>query len=195
MEEFRKMIEKYYPDLYCDSIRHIDLEMLKNKGIQGFILDIDNTLVPMHCKDADENAIAWIAELKSKGFKVCILSNAAEKRVLRFNKKIDVTAIHRAFKPAGKAFLKAAKEMGLEPENIAVVGDQIFTDIHGGNKANMFTILVKPIDKKEILYVRLKRGPEKLVLSSFNRKLEDKINRRAQWKKNRLQIEKNRFKQ
>ncbi len=189
------MIEKYYPDLYCDSIRHIDLEMLKNRGIQGLILDIDNTLVPMHSKDADENAISWIAELKSKGFKVCILSNAAKKRVLRFNKKIDVTAIHRAYKPAGKAFLKAANEMKLEPENIAVVGDQIFTDIHGGNKANMFTILVKPIDKKEILYVRLKRWPEKLVLSSFNRKLEDRINRRAEWKKNRLQIEKNRFKQ
>lgn len=188
------MIEKYYPDLYCDSIRHIDLEKLKNKGIKGLILDIDNTLVPMHSKDADENAISWIKELKTKGFKVCILSNAAEKRVLRFNKSIDVTAIHRAFKPAGKAFLKAAEEMGLEPENIAVVGDQIFTDIHGGNKANMFTILVKPIDKKEILYVRLKRGPEKLVLSSFKKQLQNKITRRTEWKKNRLQIEKNRFK-
>jgi HAD superfamily phosphatase (TIGR01668 family) len=188
------MIEKYYPDLYCDSITHIDLEMLKNKGIKGFILDIDNTLVAMHCKDADENAIKWITGLKSKGFKVCILSNAAEKRVLRFNKKLAVTAIHRAYKPAGKAFLKAAKEMDLEPESIAVVGDQIFTDIHGGNKANMFTILVKPIDKKEILYVRLKRGPEKLILSSFNKRTEDKNNIRAQWKKNSLQIEKNRFK-
>jgi uncharacterized protein len=195
MEEFRKMIEKYYPDLYYDSIRSIDLDLLKNKGIQGLILDIDNTLVPMHSKDADENAISWIAGLKKKGFKVCILSNAAEKRVLRFNEKLNVTAIHRAYKPAGKAFLKAAEEMGLEPENIAVVGDQIFTDIHGGNKANMFTILVKPIDKKEILYVRLKRGPEKLVLSSFNKKLEDKINRRAQWKKASLQNERNRFKQ
>lgn len=188
------MIEKYYPDLYCDSIRHIDLEMLKNRGIQGIILDIDNTLVPMHSKDADENAISWIAELKRKGFKVCILSNAAEKRVLRFNKNIDVTAIHRAYKPAGKAFLKAARELNLEPEKIAVVGDQIFTDIHGGNKTNMFTILVKPIDKKEILYVRLKRWPEKLVLSSFNKNLEDRIKRRAEWKKNRLQIEKNKFK-
>jgi len=145
-------------------------------------------------KDADENAISWIAELKGKGFKVCILSNAAEKRVLRFNKNLDVTAIHRAYKPAGKAFLKAAKEMCLEPESIAVVGDQIFTDIYGGNKANMFTILVKPIDKKEILYVRLKRGPEKIVLSSFNKKLEEKINGRTQWKKRRLEIEKNRFK-
>lgn len=188
------MIERYYPDLYCDSIRAIDLESLKNKGIKGFILDIDNTLVPMHTKDADENAIGWISQLKEKGFKVCILSNAAHKRVRRFNEKIHVMAIHRAFKPAGKAFLKAAGEMNLEPESIAVVGDQVFTDIYGGNKANMFTILVKPIDKKEILYVRLKRGPEKMIINSFNRKLESRINRRTEWKKSRLQFEKNRYK-
>lgn len=188
------MIENYFPDLYCDSIRHIDLEMLKNKGIQGFVLDIDNTLVPMHSKDADENAIGWIGELKKRGFKVCILSNAAQKRVIRFNKDIAVKAIHRAYKPAGKAFLKASREMGLEPENIAVVGDQIFTDIYGGNKANMFTVLVKPIDKKEILYVRLKRYPERFIINSFLKMKEAQAERRRQWKKQRLEIERSRFK-
>jgi HAD superfamily phosphatase (TIGR01668 family) len=188
-----KMIEKYFPDLYIDSIRHIDIEALKKKGIQGLVLDIDNTLVPMNSKDADENAIAWIRGLQNQGLKVCILSNASEKRVVRFNKDIAVTAIHRAYKPAGKAFLKAAKVMGLEPENIAVVGDQIFTDIIGGNKVNMLTVLVKPIDTKEILFVRLKRMPEKLIINSFTKNLEDKINKRLEWKKKSLQFEKNRF--
>ncbi len=188
------MIEKYYPDLYCESIRHIDLDMLKNRGIKGFILDIDNTLVPMHSKDADENAIGWIAELKSRGFKVCILSNAAEKRVLRFNKDIAVIAIHRAFKPSGKAFLKAAEALELEPEDIAVVGDQIFTDILGGNRVNMFTVLVKPIDRKEILYVRLKRGPEKFILKNFAKELEASLIKRVQWKKNSLEFEKKKYK-
>lgn len=188
------MIEKYYPDLYFNSIRDINLEDMKKNGIKGFILDIDNTLVPMHTKDADENAVSWIAELKEKGFQVCILSNASLKRVIRFNEKINVKAIHRAFKPSGKAFLKAAEEMNLEPEKIAVVGDQIFTDIYGGNKANMLTILVKPIDKKEILYVRLKRGPEKFILKYFNKKQEHRIKQRAEWKKNRLRVEKSRLK-
>ncbi len=188
------MIEKYYPDIYCDSIRHIDLEMLKNKGIRGVILDIDNTLVPMHRADADENAITWIAELKNRGFKVCILSNAAEKRVLRFNKDIAVQAIHRAYKPSAKAFLKAAEKLGLEPESIAVVGDQIFTDIHGGNKANMLTILVKPIDKKEILFVRLKRWPERYIISNYFKQQEHHIKRRESWKRNRLILERARYK-
>lgn len=188
------MIEKYYPDIYCDSIRHIDLDMLKNKGIKGFILDIDNTLVPMHSKDADENAVTWIADLKKNGFKVCILSNATKKRVIRFNKDIAVIAIHRAFKPSGRAFLKAADKLELEPENIAVVGDQIFTDIYGGNKANMLTILVKPIDKKEIVYVRLKRWPERYIIAGFMKKLEHQIKRRELWKKKRLIIERARYK-
>jgi HAD superfamily phosphatase (TIGR01668 family) len=192
------MIEKYYPDLYFDSIRHVDLENLKNRGIRGVILDIDNTLVPMHAKDADENAISWISELKTEGFKVCILSNASEKRVIRFNKDISVSAIHRAYKPAGKAFLNAAKVMGLEPENVAVIGDQVFTDIIGGNKVNMLTVLVKPIDKKEILFVRFKRIFEKLIIKSFKNSIEVKVNKRMdkriEWKKNRLRLEKSRFK-
>lgn len=188
------MIEKYYPDFYFDSIRHIDIDMLKTKGIKGVLLDIDNTLVPMHSKDADKNAISWVAALQSNGFKVCILSNASEKRVTRFNKDMAVTAIHRAYKPAGKAFLKAAEKLGLEPENVAVVGDQIFTDIYGGNKANMLTILVKPIDKKEILYVRLKRHIEKRVLSKFSRVQQSRLDIRKEWKKNRLQIERSRIK-
>ncbi len=107
------MIEKYYPDLYYDSIRHIDINRLKERGIKGVILDIDNTLVPMHTKDADENAITWVAELQKTGFKVCILSNASLKRVTRFNKEMSVMAIHRAYKPKGKLFLMQPKKWGL----------------------------------------------------------------------------------
>lgn len=188
------MIEKYYPDLYFDSIRHIDINILKERGIKGVILDIDNTLVPMHAKDADENAISWVSELQKIGFKVCILSNASLNRVTRFNKEMSVMAIHRAYKPAGKAFLMAAQKMGLEPESIAVIGDQIFTDIYGGNKVNMLTVLVKPIDKKEILYVRLKRHIEKRVLGRFSRVQKSSLEVRNEWKKNRLQIERSRLK-
>ena len=188
------MIEKYYPDLYFDSIRHIDINILKERGIKGVILDIDNTLVPMHTKDADENAINWVAELQKIGFKVCILSNASLKRVTRFNKEMSVMAIHRAYKPAGKAFLMASKKLGLEPEKVAVIGDQIFTDIYGGNKVNMLTVLVKPIDKKEILYVRLKRHIEKRILSRFSNVQTSRLEVRNEWKKKRLQIEKSRLK-
>jgi uncharacterized protein len=165
----KRMLEKFYPSLQVDSVQHIDLDTLQKNKIRGLILDIDNTLVPMHRKEADERAVAWIEKVRKAGLKACIVSNASEKRVIKFNERLKLHAIHRASKPGTKAFLRAARMMELKPDETAVVGDQIFTDVYGGNKAGMFTILVKPIDKREILFVRLKRFPEKWILSSYRK--------------------------
>lgn len=164
------MFEKFFPDFLIDKTQDIHYEFLKRNGIRGLILDIDNTLVPNHVKEADEAVVRWMERIKSSGIKVCIVSNASQKRVVKFNERLKVYAIHRANKPGTKNFLQAARLMALEPKEIAVVGDQIFTDVYGGNKAEMKTILVKPIDKREVLFVRLKRYPEKLVLSKYKRK-------------------------
>lgn len=163
------MLEKFYPRLNVNSIQDIDLAVLTKNNIKGLILDIDNTLVPQHMKDADENAIEWIEKVRSAGFKACIVSNASKKRVIRFNEKLEIYAIHRASKPGTKAFLKAIRLMGIEPNEAAVVGDQIFTDIYGGNRAGAFTILVNPIDSKEALWVKMKRYPEKYVLRRYKK--------------------------
>jgi HAD superfamily phosphatase (TIGR01668 family) len=164
------MFEKFHPRLIVDKFQDIKLNILAENGIKGIILDIDNTLVPQHMKEADENAVKWIEMVKSSGFKVCIVSNATKKRVIKFNEKLKLYAIHRAFKPGSGAFLKAARLMNLPPDRIAVVGDQIFTDIYGGNRVNMYTILVKPIHENEPFFVRLKRYPEKLVLKNYRKR-------------------------
>ncbi|MFZ5989576.1 MAG: YqeG family HAD IIIA-type phosphatase [Bacillota bacterium] len=165
------MIEKFYPDLKVDKVQDIDLDFLIKKNIKGLILDIDNTLVPDHVEEADENALKWIEKVKKAGFKVCIVSNASQKRVIKFNEKIKVYAIHRASKPGSKSFLKAQRFMDIKPEQIAVIGDQIFTDIYGGNKLNMFTVLVRPIDSREFVVVRVKRVIERYVLARHARSL------------------------
>jgi len=164
------MIEKFFPDLVVDKVQNIDLDILSKKNIKGLILDIDNTLVPQHVKEADDNAIKWIEKVKSAGFKTCIVSNASKKRVIKFNEKLKLYAIHRASKPGSKAFKKALRLMDIEPGEAAMVGDQIFTDVYGGNRLNMFTILVKPIHHREGLFIRLKRFPEKLVLMLYNKR-------------------------
>jgi HAD superfamily phosphatase (TIGR01668 family) len=158
----------YYPKLYVDSINDITDELLQKNGIRGLILDIDNTLVPNHVADADENAVAWIEKMKASGYKMCIVSNASKNRVVRFNDRLKLYAVHRAMKPYVAPFMKAAGIMGLEKENIAVVGDQIFTDIYGGNRAGMFTILVRPIDVREGRLVRFKRIFEKRILDKYH---------------------------
>jgi len=171
------MLDIFYPDLHVNGIQDIDLGILSEKNIKGLILDIDNTLVPSHMKEADENALKWIENVRNAGLKTCIVSNASKKRVIKFNEKLKIFAIHRASKPGSKAFMKAVRLMDIKPEETAVVGDQIFTDIYGGNKLNMFTILVKPIDKREFFFVRLKRFPEKYILSKYKRKYGHRVNK------------------
>ncbi len=167
------MLQKFYPEMIVDRVQDIDLEVLRNRNIKGLILDIDNTLVPNHVKDADENAVKWIERVKSSGFKTCIVSNASRKRVVRFNERLKIFALHRASKPGTAAFKKALRLMELKENETAVIGDQIFTDVYGGNKLGAFTILVKPIDSKtEFIFVRLKRIFEKVVLKSYYKNIK-----------------------
>jgi HAD superfamily phosphatase (TIGR01668 family) len=164
------MFDRYYPDVIVDGFRDISPELLEQLGVSGLILDIDNTLVPTHTKEADGDVLKWLTDMKSRGIKMCIVSNASQKRVVKFNEKLELYAIHRAFKPRQDAFRKAAKIMGLGSGSIAVVGDQLFTDVKGGNKAGMKTILVKPLHKKEFFFVKMKRVPEKIVLYFYNKR-------------------------
>jgi HAD superfamily phosphatase (TIGR01668 family) len=123
--------------------------------------------------EPDNNALEWIEKAKESGFKLCIVSNATKKRVDRFNEKLNIHAIHRAVKPWLGAFKRAMVLMKTRPEETAVVGDQIFTDIYGGNRFNMLTILVKPLHKKEFFFVKLKRWPEKYVLAKYKKHEKD----------------------
>lgn len=177
------MFERFYPDLKVDRVQDIDFNLLRSKRIKGVLLDIDNTLVPMHMKEADDNAVEWIEKLKAGGFKVCIVSNASNKRVIKFNERLKVFAFHRASKPGSRIFLKALRLMNIRPEEAAMVGDQIFTDIWGGNRLNMYTILVKPIDEKEAFWIRAKRLPEKLVLTSLSKISDGYDSKRNEWKR------------
>jgi HAD superfamily phosphatase (TIGR01668 family) len=170
------MIEKFYPSLAVDSIRDINTELLDKNNIKGLILDIDNTLVPNHVADADDRAVQWVGEMKAAGFKLCIVSNASKKRVVRFNDRLKLYAVHRAVKPGTRAFEKAARMMDFKNKNIAVVGDQIFTDVYGGNRVGMFTILVTPIDRREGKLVQFKRIFEKKVLKRYAESLTKKKN-------------------
>lgn len=164
------MLERFFPGCVIPRVQDLDLDILKTNNIKGLILDIDNTLVPEHVMDADENVIRWIERMKNSGLKVCIVSNASKKRVVRFNERLQLHAIHRASKPGTAAFRKAQTLMEIKPEETAVIGDQVFTDIFGGNRAGMFTILVTPLDRREPFYVKAKRQLERYILAKYKKK-------------------------
>lgn len=164
------MNKLFYPKLIVDSIYYINLEELMEKNIKGFIIDIDNTLVGHGILEVDDKVVQWMERAKNMGFKICIASNNSEQRVVKFNERLKLLAIHKAAKPRKKSFIKAAEMMELSPQQIAVIGDQIFTDIFGGNRMGMHTIMVKPVDTKEPYYIKMKRVIEKLVLIGYKEK-------------------------
>ncbi|MGE5614819.1 MAG: YqeG family HAD IIIA-type phosphatase [Bacillota bacterium] len=158
---------RFYPSVAVGGIADITAELLEKHNIKGLILDIDNTLVPNHTPEADEKTEKWIEGLMSAGYKMCIVSNARKRRVEKFNSRLKLPAVYNAMKPRMAAFTKAARIMGLESRHVAVVGDQVFTDIYGGNRAGMFTILVNPLDSRENMLIRFKRIFERRILKKY----------------------------
>lgn len=152
------------PDVYVDSVFHIHLDKLKEKGIKGLIIDIDNTLVGWDTKYASEKTKNWLLNLKKEGFEVCLVSNNTEDRVVVFNEELKLPAIHRATKPRIGPFKRAMEKMGTQEKNTAVIGDQIFTDVLGGNRVGLYTILVVPIVSKEFWWTNFVRKIERHVL-------------------------------
>jgi uncharacterized protein len=164
------VFKRFHPDIVVDSFIEITPEFLAKKRIQALLIDIDNTLVDYQTKEPTEEVIAWLENLKDHGIKLCIFSNASKERVEAFSKDLGVPAIHRAGKPSTKRFIKALELIKAQPYQSAMIGDQIFTDVYGGKRSSMFSIWVRPITKKEIIHVKLKRVAEKLVLFNFERK-------------------------
>lgn len=157
----------FYPDYYCDKVTDITIDLLKENQIKGMMLDVDNTLI-----DFDKNLLngveEWIEQIKQNDIKCIILSNSNKvDKITMVAKKLELPYIFFATKPLKRGFKKARKELNLENENIAVVGDQIFTDIIGANRNKMFSILVNPIAKKDIWMTRLKRPIEEWIIKSY----------------------------
>lgn len=155
------------PNIHVNSPYELDIEVLKKNSIKGIIIDIDNTLVPWSEKFADKKVVELIDKLQRADFKLCILSNGTKNRVAVFNTELKLPAVHNAAKPSRTAFNKALKLLGTAPENTAVIGDQIFTDILGGNRLGLFTVLVVPLSSKEFLWTRFVRQIEKLILRKY----------------------------
>ncbi len=162
------MFKKLYPKEYIDSAYNIDFCEFFNKGYKALVLDVDNTLVE-HGAPADERAARFFENVKSIGFKTCILSNNHEPRIKPFADAVGSDYIYDAGKPKKSGYEKAMKIMGSSISDTLFVGDQVFTDIWGANKSGIYSILVKYIKYDYKIRIRLKRLGEKIVLYFFFR--------------------------
>lgn len=157
-------MKKIYPNLYLKKVEDITIEQLLKNKIKALILDVDNTLIDIN-RNLSEDIVFWAKQMKGQGIKLYILSNTNDKKkVEAIAQKLDIPYKHFALKPLKKGFKFIQKELKINPENIGVVGDQIFTDVLGGNRNNMFTILVEPINnQKDYWYTAWKRPIENKI--------------------------------
>ncbi len=162
------MFQKFYPDIYVDSAYEIDYEGLYADGYRGLIFDIDNTLVT-HGAPADRRSVALFSRLKGIGFACCLISNNQADRVKMFNDSVDVKYVYDAHKPSAEGFEQAMERMGTDKSGTVLIGDQLFTDIFGANRAGIPSILVKHIWWREEIQIVLKRRLEVIVLLCYRR--------------------------
>lgn len=164
------LLKNFLPNQHVKSIFQITPESLKEKGIKGIITDLDNTLVEWDRPNATPKLIKWFEEMQKENIKITIVSNNNRARVEAFSDPLNLPFIFQARKPLVKAFRKAISSMGLKKEETVVIGDQLLTDVLGGNRGGFHTILVVPVASTDGLWTRFNRLIERRILNWFRKK-------------------------
>jgi HAD superfamily phosphatase (TIGR01668 family) len=133
------------PDEYVTDIHAIDLDALAGEGVRALLVDLDNTLTPRNSDTIPGETVEWAARVRDAGFAVCLVSNNWHERVAMIAGALGFELVTKSLKPFPFAFHKAFRLLGVDAAASAVVGDQIFTDILGGNLVGAKTVLVEPL--------------------------------------------------
>lgn len=159
-----------FPDYFAKDVTCIDSRLLERLNIRAVITDIDNTLAMVDAPDPEPLAREWLDFLNRHGCRTAMISNNDPPRVEAFAKLFGAPFVAHAQKPASGAFLELAQRLEVEPKQCMVVGDQMFTDIMGGNRAGMYTVLVEPLGSElDHAQFRIRRWAEKLLLAIYKR--------------------------
>jgi HAD superfamily phosphatase (TIGR01668 family) len=152
------------PDRFAPRLYDVPHEELEAAGIRGLIVDLDNTLLGFRETELAEEHLSWVARAHERGFRIVMLSNNFSDRVNGLAAQLNVACIPNALKPLPFGFLRAKECLRLHRREIAVVGDQLFTDVLGGKLCGLYTILTEPIELKDFAVTRVFRFFERLML-------------------------------
>jgi len=159
----------FVPDMYQKSIYTINYKKLKKKGIKCLLFDLNNTLASYEVDYPDNKLRELFFDLE-RDFKVIILSNSSKKRVRPFKEKLNVDSSFSSKKPFKKKYKKIMNLYNFKDTEIAAIGDELLTDIWGGNRMNFTTILVNSISEEEPFHTRIIRSFERIIIKNLNKK-------------------------
>lgn len=163
------MLKKFLPNEFVNNVYAITPEHLKNLGIKGIITDLDNTLVEWDRPLATPELTNWFRSMKDAGIQITVVSNNNETRVGKFCEPLGIPFIHRARKPLAVSYKKVYQLLNLKADEVCMIGDQLLTDVFGGNRQGIHTILVVPVASTDGIWTRFNRMVERRILSSFKK--------------------------
>lgn len=159
-------VDKYVPKMYKKDIFDIDYDVLKNRGIKCIIFDLDNTIAIFDEKQISSKTKELLNKLKND-FRIVIMTNNFKRRIAWLCKDLDVDFISFALKPSSKGFRKVKQKFSYLKEEMCVVGDQLITDVLGGNNFDIMTILVDPISKRDLSVTKINRILENKIFDNL----------------------------
>lgn len=159
------MFELFRPTFQAKSLDSISVDQLVQQGIRGLIIDLDNTMTPWNDLEVGPKVADWFKKVHAAGIKACVVSNNKKKqRVAVVAERLGIPFVFRATKPRRRAFRTGMQIIGTGKEDTVVIGDQLFTDIFGGNRLGLSTILVVPISDREFIGTRFMRRAERILI-------------------------------
>jgi hypothetical protein len=158
-------VSKFFPDHRYPSLADVPIEEWALKGVRGVLLDIDNTLVPYgNYSEVPESNRQWLERAGKLGVKCILYSNASQHKIEKIKEVSGLSGVPKVYKPANRLLPKALGMLGCRKDEIVLIGDQICTDILGGNLGGITTILVEPMSSRDWIGTKLLRMIEWLVL-------------------------------
>jgi HAD superfamily phosphatase (TIGR01668 family) len=155
------------------SILDVDLKALAASGKKLILVDVDNTLLPWASEALPQSSLDWVKSAKQCGFEICILSNTRHPaRLDRIAAKLGVQYLHGRFKPSPAMYHQALKQFKVQPKQAVMIGDQLFTDVLGANRAGIEAIWVRPMTSRDFVGTKISRFGERLVRGTLYRTLE-----------------------
>ena len=147
-----------------NKITDIPIDFFKNNNFKYIIIDVDNTLIDLKGKPV-EGIKEWTNEVKENGIKMCIASNSTKiKRVKKIAEYLEIPYVYGSMKPFLKGLKKAMKILNAKSDETVEIGDQVFTDVIGANRLNLYSILTTPFELEKNIFEKIKRKIEKRYL-------------------------------
>ncbi len=133
------------PDLVLSApIYAITPQLMQKHGLRGLILDVDNTLIGDDEPNVSDEICQWVDLMRSQ-YPIWLASNNfSDRRIQKVAESLNLPYRSRAGKPSRRVVRQVLEAMELPADQVAMVGDRLFTDTIVGNRLGLFTILVQP---------------------------------------------------